>query len=154
MKIQYIIVITIIFNHNLSTMFTLCTQKESNSKISTVLLIKNVSNSGGVTTMVPFLKKFFPDILKKAAATEKNMYCVYDNQMLTLFTSSLYLAALVSSLAASKVTAIKGRRNTIMLGGAIFLIGAAINGGSENIAMLIIGRVLLGFGVGFTSQVS
>jgi MFS family permease len=41
-----------------------------------------------------------------------------------------------------------------MLGGAIFLVGAAINGGSENIAMLIICRVLLGFGVGFTSQVS
>ncbi|CAJ2644381.1 unnamed protein product [Trifolium pratense] len=112
----------------------------------------DVGISGGVTTMVPFLKKFFPDILKNAARTEKDMYCIYDSQMLTLFTSSLYLAALVSSLAASKVTATMGRRNTIMVGGAIFLVGAAINGGSENIAMLIFGRILLGFGVGFTSQ--
>jgi MFS family permease len=47
-----------------------------------------------------------------------------------------------------------GRRNTIMLGGTIFLAGAAINGGSKNIAMLIFGRILLGFGIGFTSQVS
>jgi len=104
--------------------------------------------------MVPFLNKFFPDILRKAAGTEVNMYCVYDSQMLTLFTSSLYLAGLVSTLVASKVTAAIGRRNTIVLGGAIFLAGAAINGGSENIAMLILGRILLGFGVGFSSQVS
>ncbi|MCI14520.1 sugar transport protein 5-like, partial [Trifolium medium] len=39
-----------------------------------------------------------------------------------------------------------------MLGGAIFLVGATINGGSKNIAMLIFGRILLGFGIGFTSQ--
>ncbi|WJX32677.1 Sugar transport protein 5 [Trifolium repens] len=113
----------------------------------------DVGISGGVTTMEPFLKNFFPDILKrKTVGTEVNMYCVYDNQMLTLFTSSLYLAALVSSLVASKVTTVMGRRNTIMLGGTIFLAGAAINGGSKNIAMLIFGRILLGFGIGFTSQ--
>ena len=42
--------------------------------------------------MVPFLEKFFPDILRKVAGTEVNMYCVYDSQVLTL----------VSSLAASR----------------------------------------------------
>lgn len=114
----------------------------------------DVGISGGVTTMVPFLQKFFPDILRKSASTEVNMYCVYDSQLLTLFTSSLYLAGLVSILLASKVTATIGRRNTIMLGGAIFFTGASINGGSENIVMLIVGRILLGFGVGFTNQVS
>ncbi|KAG5065868.1 hypothetical protein AAZX31_04G099400 [Glycine max] len=108
--------------------------------------------SGGVTTMVPFLEKFFPDILRKVAGTEVNMYCVYDSQVLTLFTSSLYLAGLVSSLAASRVTAAWGRRNTILIGGVTFLIGGALNGGAENIGMLILGRVLLGFGVGFTNQ--
>ncbi|KAK7311626.1 hypothetical protein RJT34_09883 [Clitoria ternatea] len=112
----------------------------------------DVGVSGGVTTMVPFLKKFFPDILKKVAGTEANMYCVYDSQVLTLFTSSLYLAGLMSSLAASRVTAAFGRRNTIILGGAVFLAGGAINGGAENIAMLILGRILLGLGVGFTNQ--
>ncbi|XP_058781952.1 sugar transport protein 5-like [Vicia villosa] len=108
--------------------------------------------SGGVTTMVPFLQKFFPDILRKAAGTEVNLYCVYDSQVLTLFTSSLYLAGLVSSLAASKVTALYGRRNTILFGGMLFLAGGSINGGAENIPMLILGRVLLGLGVGFTNQ--
>jgi len=104
--------------------------------------------------MVPFLEKFFPAILRKAASTEVNMYCVYDSQVLTLFTSSLYLAGLVSSLAASRVTAVLGRRNTIILGGVIFVVGGALNGGAANIAMLILGRILLGFGVGFTNQVS
>ncbi|KAK7410527.1 hypothetical protein VNO78_01370 [Psophocarpus tetragonolobus] len=108
--------------------------------------------SGGVTTMVPFLEKFFPDILRKVANAEVNMYCVYDSQVLTLFTSSLYLAGLISSLAASRVTAVLGRRNTILLGGVTFLVGGALNGGAENIAMLILGRILLGFGVGFTNQ--
>jgi MFS family permease len=82
------------------------------------------------------------------------MYCVYNSQILTLFTSSLYLAGLVSSLAASKVTTMFGRRNVIIVGGIIFFAGGAINGGSENIPMLILGRVLLGLGVGFTNQVS
>ncbi|XP_058781950.1 sugar transport protein 5-like [Vicia villosa] len=112
----------------------------------------DIGISGGVTTMVPFLQKFFPDILRKAAETEANLYCVYDSQVLTLFTSSLYLAGLVSSLAASKVTTAYGRRNTILYGGILFLAGGAINGGAENIPMLIIGRVLLGLGVGFANQ--
>ncbi|KAF7829933.1 sugar transport protein 5 [Senna tora] len=112
----------------------------------------DVGISGGVTTMAPFLEKFFPEILRKASSAETNMYCVYDSQILTLFTSSLYLAGLVSSLSASRVTARFGRRNTMILGGCTFLAGGAINGGAENIAMLILGRILLGLGVGFTNQ--
>lgn len=110
--------------------------------------------TGGVTTMVPFLQKFFPSILRKAANAKTNVYCVYDSQTLTSFTSSLYIAGLASSLVASRFTAIYGRKFTMILGGCTFLIGAAINGGSENVAMLIIGRIFLGFGVGFTNQVT
>jgi len=104
--------------------------------------------------MVPFLRKFFPSILKKAGDAETNMYCVYDSQVLTLFTSSLYLAGLGSSLVASPVTARLGRKFTMLLGGCTFLLGGAINGGAENIAMLIGGRLLLGIGIGFANQVS
>ncbi|KAI4307384.1 hypothetical protein L6164_030583 [Bauhinia variegata] len=112
----------------------------------------DIGISGGVTTMPAFLEKFFPEILKKAASAEVNMYCVYDSQVLTLFTSSLYLAGLLSSLVASRITATFGRRNTIIFGGCTFLAGGALNGGAENIAMLILGRILLGLGVGFTNQ--
>ncbi|PON83066.1 Sugar/inositol transporter [Trema orientale] len=112
----------------------------------------DIGISGGVTTMVPFLKKFFPSILRKAAEAKTNIYCVYDSQALTAFTSSLYIAGLAASLVASRLTAALGRRNTMVLGGCTFLAGAAINGGAANIAMLILGRILLGFGVGFTNQ--
>ncbi|CAL5332791.1 hypothetical protein CsSME_00014318 [Camellia sinensis var. sinensis] len=112
----------------------------------------DIGISGGVTTMRPFLRKFFPSILKKAAEAKTNVYCVYDSQVLTAFTSSLYLAGLAASLVASRITAALGRRNIMVVGGCTFLVGAAINGGAENIAMLIVGRLLLGFGVGFTNQ--
>lgn len=112
----------------------------------------DIGISGGVTTMVPFLKKFFPSILRKSAGAKTNMYCMYDSQLLTSFTSSLYIAGLAASLVASRLIAAVGRRNTMILGGCTFFVGAAINGGAENIAMLILGRILLGFGVGFTNQ--
>ncbi|XP_039053176.1 sugar transport protein 5 isoform X2 [Hibiscus syriacus] len=112
----------------------------------------DIGISGGVTTMQPFLQKFFPSVLRKAAEAKTNTYCVYDSQVLTSFTSSLYIAGLVASLSASRLTAKIGRRNTMMLGGLTFFAGAAVNGGAANVAMLIIGRILLGFGVGFTNQ--
>ncbi|CAH8254123.1 unnamed protein product [Arabidopsis lyrata] len=112
----------------------------------------DIGISGGVTTMKPFLEKFFPSVLKKASEAKTNVYCVYDSQLLTAFTSSLYVAGLVASLVASRLTAAYGRRTTMILGGFTFLFGALINGLAANIAMLISGRILLGFGVGFTNQ--
>ncbi|KAK6257383.1 hypothetical protein QUC31_000842 [Theobroma cacao] len=112
----------------------------------------DIGISGGVTTMAPFLQKFFPAVYRKAGEAERNMYCMYDSQVLTAFTSSLYLAGLAASLVASRLTAAIGRRNTMVIGGLTFLAGAAINGGAANVAMLILGRILLGFGVGFTNQ--
>ncbi|XP_050207582.1 sugar transport protein 5 [Mercurialis annua] len=112
----------------------------------------DIGISGGVTTMIPFLKKFFPSVLRKAAEAKTNVYCVYDSQILTSFTSSLYIAGLAASLAASRLIAAAGRKNTIMIGGCTFLAGAAINAGAANVTMLILGRILLGFGVGFTNQ--
>ncbi|KAK8681530.1 hypothetical protein V6N13_053932 [Hibiscus sabdariffa] len=111
----------------------------------------DVGISGGVTTMQPFLKNFFPSVLRKATEA-KNIYCVYDSQVLSLFTSSLYIAGLAASLVASRLTAAVGRPNTMLLGGLTFLSGAAINAGAANVAMLILGRLLLGFGIGFTNQ--
>ncbi|KNA22138.1 hypothetical protein SOVF_036640 [Spinacia oleracea] len=112
----------------------------------------DIGISGGVTTMVPFLRKFFPSILEKSRDAKTNMYCMYDSQALTSFTSSLYIAGLAASLVASRITAKFGRKFTMVLGGCTFLLGGAVNGAAQNVAMLIIGRILLGFGVGFTNQ--
>ncbi|KAI3978532.1 hypothetical protein MKX01_015707, partial [Papaver californicum] len=107
---------------------------------------------GGVTTMPPFLEKFFPSVLKKMADATQSTYCAYDSQILTLFTSSLYLSGLVSSLLASRVTKVFGRKFAILFGGCTFLVGSIVNCTAPNVVMLILGRILLGFGVGFTNQ--
>ena len=40
-----------------------------------------------------------------------------------------------------------GRRRTMMIGGVLFIIGAALQAGAVHLAMLIVGRIMLGFGV-------
>ncbi|XP_025824600.1 sugar transport protein MST1-like isoform X2 [Panicum hallii] len=102
--------------------------------------------------MEPFLRRFFPQVLRRMAAAKGNEYCLYDSQTLTAFTSSLYVAGLVASLVASRVTAAMGRQAVMLMGGALFFAGGAMTGAAVNIAMLIVGRMLLGFGVGFTNQ--
>ncbi|GFY84809.1 sugar transporter protein 12 [Actinidia rufa] len=109
--------------------------------------------SGGVTSMAPFLRKFFPSVYRKEAVdSSTNQYCKFNSQILTLFTSSLYLAALVASFFASMVTQNLGRKISMFLGGLIFLCGALLNALAQKISMLIIGRILLGIGVGFATQ--
>lgn len=46
-----------------------------------------------------------------------------------------------------------GRKATMVAAGACFLVGAGLNAGAQNLAMLIVGRIFLGFGIGFANQV-
>ncbi|CAL5413313.1 unnamed protein product [Camellia sinensis] len=113
----------------------------------------DVGVSGGVTSMDDFLKKFFPVVYRRTK--EGNLdsnYCKYDNQGLQLFTSSLYLAGLTSTFFASYTTRRLGRRLTMLIAGIFFLIGVVLNASAQNLAMLIVGRILLGCGVGFANQ--
>ncbi|GAA0159214.1 hypothetical protein Leryth_014352 [Lithospermum erythrorhizon] len=113
----------------------------------------DIGVSGGVTSMESFLKKFFPSVYHKQSEDKStNQYCKFDSQLLTLFTSSLYLAALVASFFASHVTKRFGRRISMISGGIVFLIGAILNAAAVHVAMLIIGRILLGVGIGFANQ--
>ncbi|CAL5031714.1 unnamed protein product [Urochloa decumbens] len=108
--------------------------------------------SGGVTQIESFLSKFFPEVVEGRKNAKVDAYCKYDNQWLTAFTSSLWIAGTLSSLVASRVTRRVGRQAIMLIGGALFLAGSVINAAAVNIAMLIIGRMLLGFGLGFTLQ--
>ena len=58
------------------------------------------------------------------------------------------------SLFTTPVTRIGGRKLVMILGGASFCIGAILCAFAQDLAMLIIGRVCLGAGVGFANQVS
>ncbi|KAA0056939.1 sugar carrier protein C-like [Cucumis melo var. makuwa] len=113
----------------------------------------DIGISGGVTSMDSFLSKFFHSVfVKKNDRKSNNQYCQYDSETLTLFTSSLYLAALLSSLVASTVTRTFGRKWSMLFGGVLFCSGAIINGAAKAVWMLILGRILLGFGIGFANQ--
>ncbi|KAF8401684.1 hypothetical protein HHK36_012630 [Tetracentron sinense] len=112
----------------------------------------DIGISGGVTAMDDFLKKFFHSVYEKKLLAKENNYCKFDNQYLQLFTSSLYLAALVSSFAASKVCSKYGRRFAMRIASSFFLAGAILSTASVNLFMLILGRVLLGIGVGFGNE--
>ncbi|XXG75811.1 hypothetical protein AAC387_Pa08g0306 [Persea americana] len=113
----------------------------------------DIGISGGVTSMEPFLRKFFPEVYTrmKEDSTISN-YCKFDSQLLTAFTSSLYIAGLVATFFASWITRALGRKPSILAGGAAFLVGAALGGAAVDVYMLILGRVLLGIGVGFANQ--
>nr|XP_043631612.1 hexose carrier protein HEX6 [Erigeron canadensis] len=113
----------------------------------------DIGISGGVTSMESFLKKFFPKVYTKMLKDTKiSNYCKFDSQLLTSFTSSLYVAGLIATFFASPVTRAFGRRPSILIGGVAFLAGAALGGAAYNTYMLIIGRILLGVGVGFGNQ--
>lgn len=104
--------------------------------------------------MDSFLSQFFPTVYRKEhEGLHENMYCKFNSHLLQLFTSSLYLAALVASFFASTVTRVFGRKISMLFGGLVFLVGAILNAAAKNVAMLIIGRILLGVGVGFANQV-
>ncbi|XP_010235585.1 sugar transport protein MST1 isoform X2 [Brachypodium distachyon] len=100
--------------------------------------------------MESFLEAFFPEILRKMSNAQQDAYCIFDSQVLNAFVSSFYLAGMLSSLLAGHVTRTLGRKNSMLIGGLLFFAGA-LNFTAVNISMLIIGRVLLGVGVGFTS---
>ena len=104
--------------------------------------------------MDDFLREFFPAVLRRKNQDKESNYCKYDNQGLQLFTSSLYLAGLTATFFASYTTRRLGRRLTMLIAGVFFIIGVIFNGAAQNLAMLIIGRILLGCGVGFANQVS
>lgn len=105
--------------------------------------------------MPPFLKKFFPTVYKKTVQEKSSdsNYCKYDNQGLQLFTSSLYLAGLTATFFASYTTRKLGRRLTMLIAGFFFICGVVLNAAAQDLAMLIVGRILLGCGVGFANQV-
>lgn len=112
----------------------------------------DIGISGGVTGMDDFLVKFFPVVARKKDEAKQNAYCKYDNQGLQLFTSSLYLAGLVATFFASYPTRRFGRRPTMLIAGIFFLVGVVFNAAAQDLLMLIIGRLLLGCGVGFANQ--
>lgn len=70
-----------------------------------------------------------------------------------LITSTLLIGAAVGAMSMGKVSDLWGRRKTILLLSLIFLTGAVLCSLAPNLFIMLIGRVLLGLGVGGASTV-
>jgi hypothetical protein len=69
-----------------------------------------------------------------------------------LNTASVWLGGCLS-IVYSKVPDQLGRKWGLFIGAAITILGAALQAGAQNIAMFVVGRVLIGFGTGATAIV-
>ncbi|KAI5075364.1 hypothetical protein GOP47_0009440 [Adiantum capillus-veneris] len=108
--------------------------------------------AGGVSIMEDFLVKFYPTVYASERNVKQNNYCKYNNQVFQLFTSSLYVAALLATFIAGSITRKHGHRMTMLMAGILFSVGTILGVAAENLIMLILGRVLLGCGLGFSNQ--
>ena len=113
--------------------------------------------TGGVVANQDFLEMFFPSV---AEASEKegtdqqlsDQFCEFTNPSIQLFTSSLFLAGAFSAALAGWLTSKYGRRCIMMAGGLFFCSGTVLVASSSSLPVLITGRIILGFGVGFANQ--
>jgi MFS family permease len=80
-------------------------------------------------------------------------FCKYNDVLLQLFTSCLFLSGLVAALVGSYTCRRFGRKATMIAGGACFLGGTVLVTLASRMSMLVLGRLVLGVGVGFAAQV-
>eukprot|EP00897_Mesotaenium_endlicherianum_P004019 jgi/Mesen1/3645/ME000020S03175 len=102
--------------------------------------------------MPDFLRKFFPGILRESERAKTNAWCKFDDQLLQLFTSSLFIAGLFGGLLASYTTTKWGRVRTMLISGLFFCLGAILTASAPILIVLVLGRICLGLGVGFANQ--
>ena len=65
----------------------------------------------------------------------------------------LEVGAFISSLIVGRVGDIIGRRRTILYGSCIFFVGGALQTLSKSMAMMMVGRIIAGLGVGALSTI-
>lgn len=103
--------------------------------------------------MRPFLEKFYPSVLDKMKDMKQDQYCLFDTHKLTAFISSMFIAGLVSSLLAGRLTSLIGRRFSLITSGILYMTGNALAVFAQKVSTLIVGRLFVGFGIGFANQV-
>ncbi|XVE54274.1 hypothetical protein DITRI_Ditri03aG0067600 [Diplodiscus trichospermus] len=71
-----------------------------------------------------------------------------------ILVGSLNVLSLIGSLASGKTSDCIGRRYTIVLAAATFLIGALLMGLAPSFPLLLVGRIVAGIGVGYSLMIS
>ncbi|KAH8691883.1 putative sugar transporter STL1 [Talaromyces proteolyticus] len=123
------------FYERLSGNSLLCVAKLAGG-VSFMLYGYDAGVLGGVQSTKPFLD---------AIQNPKGSYII------PMIASSYSLSATLSSVICMFTGMKMGRRNSILMGNAIVVIGGALQASSFSVAQIIVGRLLSGFGMGFIS---
>lgn len=118
--------------------------------------LTNIYFIASISCMAGMLFGF--DISSMSAFIGKDQYQDYfhhpNSSMQGFITSSMSLGSFFGSLTSSFVSEPFGRRASLMICALLWIIGAAIQSSSQNVAQLVIGRFISGMGVGFGSSVA
>ncbi|GBF88488.1 hypothetical protein Rsub_01201 [Raphidocelis subcapitata] len=114
----------------------------------------DIGIAGGVVAMPEFQKLFFPRVYEATMAKHESHdpFCKYDDPMISLFVSVLFLAGIPGAFLGSLTNNRYGRRPTMIIGGAFFFVGSVLMAAATHVAMLVVGRISLGVGVGICVQ--
>jgi MFS family permease len=117
-----------------------------------LVLLSNQQSAAGIAALP------FPSCLPPPAAPLQHVagddpFCKFNDQMLQLFTSCLFLSGAAAAMVGSYTCRRFGRKATMIAGGACFLGGTVLVTLAIHMAMLVLGRLVLGVGVGFATQV-
>lgn len=117
---------------------------------------------GGVLNMDYFIKQYtgveYPDIALPGASAAKvkayrNNYFSVSSWQQSLVTSILSAGTFFGAIIAGDLADFIGRRMTIILGCGIFTIGGILETASTGLNVMVAGRIIAGFGVGFISAI-
>uniref|UniRef100_A0A060SYD6 ARAD1A15246p n=1 Tax=Blastobotrys adeninivorans TaxID=409370 RepID=A0A060SYD6_BLAAD len=96
------------------------------------------------------------DISSVSSFLSQKYYVEYFNHPSTLtqggITSAMAGGSFIGSLVAGYVSDKLGRKPVIQIASLVWMVGAAIQSSSQNVAQLIVGRIIAGFGIGFASS--
>ncbi|KAL5121166.1 hypothetical protein ACEQ8H_001018 [Pleosporales sp. CAS-2024a] len=119
---------------------------------------------GGVLNMDYFIKQYthkeYPDVVfpgldasdPKVKAYRNTEFSVSSSNQ-SLVTSILSAGTFFGAIIAGDLADFIGRRFTIILGCAIFIVGGILEVASTGLAVMVVGRLVAGLGVGFISAI-
>ncbi|KAI9375811.1 general substrate transporter [Aspergillus egyptiacus] len=107
----------------------------------------------GVMAMDYFVHEFTGKVKSEYIAQGREDEYVISSSDKSLITSILSAGTFFGAIIAGDLADWFGRRTTIVSGCAIFCVGVALQTASTTVPMLVVGRLIAGFGVGFVSAI-
>lgn len=107
----------------------------------------------GVLGMKYFIRQYtglpYPDPSDPAAGSAFHLRASEQSLIVSILSAGTFFGAIISGDAADFI----GRRTTIILGCLIFIVGCVLQTASTSLGLMVPGRLIGGFGVGFISAI-